>query len=242
MLPLNGDEKLPLTVRLPCTAAISPVMPLLCKDLGEPFISASTIFTFMVSPALSWLKLTVTFLLVTSSFKMVSAGAFRSMFCFTPSKLPLATNFKSFTKNSINSGLASTSPLALIFMPFPPNISPTMALSKPVTLKCLVLGSTKKLPFNLTLAANTGWLAVNVKSVSKSTGCASAIWPDFILNLLTSYFAPVDSSVYFASEFVTFTPSISNLNCESSSSLLIKSSKLNVPSLRLITLAFAPST
>ena len=185
----------------------------------------------------------VTFLLLTSSFKIVSAGAFKSILCLAPSNLPLATNLRSSTKNSISSGLASTSPLALISMPVPPSISPRTVLSKPFTLKCLVSGSTKKLPLSLTLAATSGWLAVSIKSVSKSTGSAKATWPDFILNLLTSYFAPVLSSLYFASEFVIFTPSTSNLNCcDSSSSLLTKSSKLNVPSLCLMTLAFAPST
>ncbi len=68
ILPVKGDENLPVTVRLPCTIAKSPVMPLLCKALGEPFMSASTILAFSVSPDLSCAILKVTFLLETSSF------------------------------------------------------------------------------------------------------------------------------------------------------------------------------
>ena len=243
ILPLNGDENFPVTVRWPCTAERSPVMPLLCSALGEPFMSASTKLALNTSPAFSWPKLTVTFLLETSFFKMLSAGAFKSIVCLAPSNLPEATNFKSSTKNSINSGLASISPLVLMSISVPFNISPTMWLSKPFTLKCLVSGSTKKLPLSLMSAAVSGWLAVKVKLVSKSTGSASAICPEVKLNLLTLYLAPVLSSAYLASEFVTMTPSTSNLNSsDSSSSLLIKSSKLNVPSLCFTTLAIAPST
>ena len=242
MLPLKGEENVPVTVRLPWTADKSPVMPELCSAFGEPFMSANTILALKILPALSWLKLTVTSLLETSSFKIVSAGALKSIVCLAPSKLPEATNLRRSTKNSFSSGLASTSPLALTSMPVPPNKSPIMWLSKPLTLKCLVLGSIKKLPLRLAVAAIFGWLAVMVKSVSKSTGSAKAIWPDFILNLLILYIEPVISSVYITSELLTLTPSISNLILLSSSSLLSKSSKLNLPSLYFTTLAFAPST
>ena len=68
MLPLNGDENVPDTVRLPCNADKSPEMPLLCMAFGEPFMSANIILALKVSPAFSWLKLSVTFLLETSFF------------------------------------------------------------------------------------------------------------------------------------------------------------------------------
>ena len=122
--PENGEENVPVTVRLPCTADKSPVMPLLCRAFGEPFMSASTIFTFMVSPPLSWLRLAVNFLLLTSSFKMLSAGALKSSVCFASPKVPATTSFKPSSKNSIFSGLASTLPLAVISMFLPLSISP----------------------------------------------------------------------------------------------------------------------
>ena len=170
-------------------------MPELCKALVEPFMSANTILALNISPPFSWPRLNVTFLLDTSSFSIVSAGALKSRLCFAPLKLPEATNFKPSTKNSCCSGLASTSPLATISMPVPPSKSPTIWLSKPFTLKCLVFGSTKKLPFKLILAAVSGLLAVSVKSVFKSTGSASAMCPDFILSLVMLYFASAASSV-----------------------------------------------
>ena len=156
ILPLNGDENVPVTVRAPCNIDKSPLMPLLCSALGEPFMSANTMLILVVSPALSWLMLAVTFLLLISSFKIVKAGALKSRPCFTPLKLPEATSFKLSTKNSIFSGLASTSPLAKMSMPLPPNISPVMWLSNPFTLKCLLAGSTKKLPLMLAFALSSG--------------------------------------------------------------------------------------
>ncbi len=58
--------------------------------------------------------------------------------------------------------------------PLPLSMSPVIWPSKPFTLKCLVLGSAKKLPLMTAFAATTGSLAVTVKSVSKSIGSAKA--------------------------------------------------------------------
>ncbi len=60
-LPLNGEENLPLIVRLPCTPEISPVIPLLCNALGEPLMSANIKLALKVSPAFSCTKLNVVF-------------------------------------------------------------------------------------------------------------------------------------------------------------------------------------
>ena len=193
-LPLKGEENVPVIVRLPCTADKSPEMPLLCNALGDPFISANTKLAFITSLFFVCDKTAITFLPLTSSFKICNFGAVKSMPCFAPSNVPLAANFKSSTKNSISSGLASTSPLAVMSIALPPSMSPTIWLSKPFTLKCLVSGSTKKLPANFTLAAISGWLPVTVKSVFKSTGSAKAMRPEAMLSLLMAYFAPVVSS------------------------------------------------
>ncbi len=87
------------------------------------------------------------------------------------------------------------SPLAVILTSLPPSKSPLITASKPLATKCLVSGSTKKLPFSLTFAATAGWFAVIEKSVSKSTGSAKAMWPDFRLNLEMLYLAPEASSL-----------------------------------------------
>jgi len=194
-LPLKGEENLPLMVRLPCTPAISPVMPLLCTALGEPLMSASTKLALKVSPALSCDKLTVTFLPVTSFFCATNSGAFKSSLSLAPLNCPETASFKLSIKNSRVSGFASISPLAVISTSLPPNKSPLITASRPFATKCLVSGSTKKLPLSLALAESAGWFEAIEKSVTKSTGSAKAIWPEVKLNLESAYLAPEPSSV-----------------------------------------------
>ena len=194
ILPLNGDEKVPVTTRLPCVIDKSPVMPVLWIAFGEPCIFANTILTAKSFPLPFCASFTVTLSLFTLSCSMLIDGAFKLMLFATPLKLPETRSCKLSIKNALFSVCASTSPVALISTSDPSSSAPWMELSSPFTLKRLLPGSYKKVPLIADVASTAGWLVLMVKLVSKSTGSPKAIWLDVKLKLLTLYCVPCVSS------------------------------------------------
>ena len=240
ILPVNGEENLPDRLRAPCLPEISPEIPELSNALGEPFISSITSLAFRVLPPCARAKLRRTSLPLTSSFRAINFGASSVISSNWPCRLPLAASLRPFTRNSLVSSLASKSPA--IFKSSPLNLStvPCSAAFKPFARKRLFSASASSLPLSCRLASNFGLSPTTCSSVSISIGSPLAIWPVFSITLSNLKWRFVTSSVRFTVALLTTMPSISNL-MSFDSSLLIKSSKLVVPSLKRTILARTPS-